>query len=162
IQRQYDEVIAPHYDSDPQGVTTRSLERALNQICQEQVLGDDAGPFNVLDVGIGTGSFLARLKALGGERVQPFGLDLSEKMIESPRKSLPARGAPVDDAATPDDPSPGQPSGLFSTHFTRGFVPLSFRAPKIGARLDEGGSFSLVGGTTAVFPALQAKAASRP
>jgi SAM-dependent methyltransferase len=163
IQRQYDEVIAPHYDSDPQEVTGRSLDRALAQIRRERALGDGEEPLNVLDVGVGTGSFLVRLKAaLGRDRVQPFGLDLSAKMVEGARRKLPDLVAAVDDAANLDDHFPGQTFGLICSHFITGFVPLGELAPKVWSRLDDGGYFSLVGGTTAGFPALQAKAASRP
>ena len=34
IQRHYDEVIAPHYDLDPQSVLRDSIARALEQIVQ--------------------------------------------------------------------------------------------------------------------------------
>jgi hypothetical protein len=53
IQQQYDEVIAPHYDLDPQSVTGDTLDHAAEQIRQEQLLGDAAGPLRVYDVGMG-------------------------------------------------------------------------------------------------------------
>jgi SAM-dependent methyltransferase len=161
IRRQYDEVIAPHYDSDPQGVTGRSLDRALDQIRRLRVLDGDR-PLNVLDVGVGTGTFLARLRALGGGRMRPFGLDLSEKMVESAREKVPDLVAAVDDAANLDAHFPGRTFGLVCTHFITGFVPLAVLAPKIRERLDEGGYLSLVGGTKEGFPALRAKASSGP
>src|SRR5262245_43785864 len=108
IQRQYDEVIAPHYDDDPQSVIGLSLERAAAQICRESLLDTREGPFHVLDLGVGTGTFLRRLKALGGENVQPFGLDLSQKMIDLARAKVPDLVAEVGDAADLDAHFPGQ------------------------------------------------------
>src|SRR5579864_2105139 len=102
IQRQYDEVIAPHYDLDPQAVAGISLDRAAEQIRERHLLGNDGDELKVLDVGVGTGAFLAKLQALAGSRVRPFGLDLSAKMVEIARRKLPDLEAAVDDAANLD------------------------------------------------------------
>ena len=161
IQRQYDEVIAPHYDLDPQSVIGPSLERAAAQIRGESLLGNGQGPMRVLDLGVGTGTFLARLKALGGEDVQPFGLDLSGKMIDLARAKVPDLVAEVGNAADLDAHFPGQSFDLICTHFVTGFVPMSELAPKIRDRLDVGGCWSFVGGTRAGFPTLQARSNSR-
>jgi SAM-dependent methyltransferase len=158
IQRQYDEVIASHYDGDPQAVIGPSLDRAAEQLCRQQLLGHGAGSLRVLDVGIGTGLFLAKLKALGGEHIQPFGLDLSPRMIDSARRKIPDLVAEVDDAVNLDAHFPNQSFDLICTHFITGFVPMHVLAPKIWSRLADGGYWSLVGGTKAGFPALQAKA----
>jgi SAM-dependent methyltransferase len=160
IQRQYDEVIAPHYDLDPQSVTVRSLDRALDQVRKRHLFANGAA-VNVLDVGVGTGLFLAKLKGLGGPLVQPFGLDLSAKMIDGARRKVPDLVAAVDDAANLDLHFPDQAFDLICTHFVTGFVPMRVLAPKIRNRLAEGGYWSLVGGTKAGYPALQAKANSR-
>jgi SAM-dependent methyltransferase len=157
IQRQYDEVIAPHYDRDPQSVIRPSLDRATAQI-QSQELFRAGGPLRVLDLGIGTGLFLAKLKALAGERLQPFGLDLSEKMIEIASQRIPDLVSAVGDAADFAHHFPGQSFDVICTHFITGFVPMRVLAPLIWERLEEGGFWSLVGGTKAGFPALQAKA----
>jgi SAM-dependent methyltransferase len=158
IQRQYDEVIAPHYDQDPQAVTHQALERAAAQIHAGSLLGNGHGPLRVLDLGVGTGIFLARLKALGGDDVVPFGLDLSGKMIDFARAKVPDITAEVGDAANLDTHFPGQSFDLICTHFITGFVPMNELAPKIHSRLDEGGCWSFVGGTRAGFPNLQARA----
>jgi SAM-dependent methyltransferase len=162
IQRQYDEVIAPHYDLDPQAVTGISLERAAEQTRRRQVLGDGAETLKVLDVGVGTGVFLAKMQALGGERVQPFGLDLSEKMVAIARRRVPDLEAAVDDAANLDRHFPNESFQLICTHFLTGFVPLKVLAPKIWSRLRDGGYWSFVGGTKTGFPVLQAKAGAKP
>jgi SAM-dependent methyltransferase len=158
IQRQYNEVVAPYYDLDPQAVTARSLERAVEQLRGQLFLGDGAERVRVLDVGMGTGLFLGKLKALGDEQIQPFGLDLAEKMVECARRRIPDLLAEVNDAANLDACFPGQSFDLVCTHFITGFVPISVLMPKIWNRLEEGGYWSLVGGTKAGFPALQAKA----
>jgi SAM-dependent methyltransferase len=162
IQRQYDEVIAPHYDLDPQAVTGISLDRAAEQIRKHRLLEDSAAPLRVLDVGVGTGAFLAKLQALGGERVQPFGLDLSERMVEIARRKVPDLEAAVDDAVNLDAHFPDRSFQLICTHFLTGFVPMQVLAPKIWSRLADGGYWSFVGGTKAGFPVLQAKAGSKP
>jgi SAM-dependent methyltransferase len=159
IHRQYNEV-APHYDLDPQAVIRRSLDRAIEQFSNHRVLGTTE-PLRVLDVGMGTGLFLARLKALGGDQVQPFGLDLADKMVEIARRRIPDLIAEVDDAANLDACFTGLSFDLVCTHFVTGFVPMKVLAPMIWDRLDEGGLWSLVGGTRAGFPTLRAKASSR-
>jgi SAM-dependent methyltransferase len=157
IQRQYDELIADHYDLDPQSVLGSSLDRALGQLRKRDLLGDGAPLLRVLDVGVGTGLFLSRLKQLGGGQVHPFGLDLSEKMVAIARDKVPDLVTAVDDAANLDVHFPDQSFDLICTHFVTGYVPMPVLAPKIQARLAEGGYWSLVAGTKAGFPALQAR-----
>jgi SAM-dependent methyltransferase len=161
IHHAYNDVVAPHYDLDPQGVTGDSLDRALQQLRAQLPLGDGTDRLKVLDVGMGTGMFLAKLKALGNGQVQPFGLDLAEQMIEQARRKIPDLVAEVDDAANLDAHFPGHRFDCVCTHFITGFVPMGVLAPKIRDRLEEGGYWSLVGGTRQSFPALQAKANSR-
>ena len=161
IRRQYDEVIATHYDEDPQGVIGSSLDRAVGQLRKREALGDEVARLRVLDVGVGTGLFLERLKALGGDRVEPFGLDVSGQMIDRALRKVPDLVAAVDDAANLDAHFPGESFDLVCTHFITGFVPVGVLAPKIWGRLEEGGYWSLVGGTKAGFPALQAKVRSK-
>jgi SAM-dependent methyltransferase len=158
IQRQYDEVIAPYYDQDPQSVIGQSLDRATAQIRSEHLPDNGIGPLRVLDLGVGTGTFLARLKRLGGEAVQPFGLDLSEKMVRLARAKVPDLVAEVGDAAELDSHFPGQSFDVICTHFVTGFVPMADLAPKIWSRLEVGGYWSFVGGTKQGFPTLQLKA----
>jgi SAM-dependent methyltransferase len=161
IQRQYDEVVAPHYDEDAQSVTGPSLDRALAHLLEFGLLDDSRAALKVLDVGVGTGLFLAKLLALGGDRVEPFGLDLSPRMVEGARRKVPQLVAAIDDAANLDAHFLEQSFDLVCTHFITGYVPMGVLAPKIHARLEEGGYWSLVGGTKAGWPALQAKARSR-
>lgn len=156
IQRQYDEVVAEHYDFDPQGVTGAALDRAMAQLRAWAPEADD--PLRVLDLGIGTGLFLGRVAAAFGDRVAPFGLDVSEKMIDRARGRVPGLTAAVDSAAHLDAHFPGQSFDLVCTHFVTGFVPMKVLAPLIHSRLDDGGCWSFVGGTMAGFPALQKKA----
>ena len=161
LHHAYNEVVAPHYDLDPQGVTGDSLDRAVRQLRHQLYFGDGAAPCRVLDLGMGTGLFLSRLKALGGQQIVPFGLDLAENMIANARRKIPDLVAEVDDAANFDAHFSGQIFDCVSTHFVTGFVPMSLLAPKIWDRLEDGGYWSVVGGTKGGFPALQAKANSR-
>src|SRR5262245_45304711 len=157
IHHAYNDVVASHYDLDPQTVIGPSLDRAVHQLRKQRLVGDGAGRLKVLDLGMGTGLFLAKLRALGGEQVEPFGLDLAEDA----RRKIPDLLAAVGDAANLDTLFPGHTFDCISTHFITGFVPMTVLAPKIWDRLEEGGCWSLVGGTKGAYPALQAKADSK-
>jgi SAM-dependent methyltransferase len=161
IQHAYNEVVADHYDTDPQGVTSNSQDRAVQQLQGQFLFSPGGPPVRCLDLGMGTGMFLAKLKAIAGEQIVPFGLDLAPNMIEIARRKLPDLLAEVDDAANVDAHFPGQLFDCVSTHFVTGFVSMNILAPKIWDRLDEGGYWSLVGGTKAAYPTLQAIANSR-
>ena len=161
IQRQYDEVIAPHYDQDPQSVIGNSLEVALAQLRNCRLLAAGAKPINALDIGMGTGRFLEMLIGQADRPVRAFGLDLSEKMIEVARERLPDLVAEVDDAANLDACFETQSFDLISTHFVTGFVPISLLAPKIRNKLAPGGYWSFVGGTKAGFAELRRRAAAK-
>jgi SAM-dependent methyltransferase len=157
LQRQYSEVVAPYYDLDPQGVTRRSLKLALDQIREQQVIGSALENQVVLDLGMGTGLFLEKLKSLAGEQLQLYGCDLAQGMVQNAQRKMPELNACVDDAANLDTMFPEQTFDLICSHFITGFVPIRVLAPKIHNRLSDGGYWSLVGGTKAGFPALQAK-----
>jgi SAM-dependent methyltransferase len=154
IQRQYDEIIASHYDVDPQSVLGDSLDRALRQIEDEQGGVGGQAPLKVLDLGMGTGRFLEKLRARLSRDIQPFGLDLSPRMIAIARDRIPDLVPAVDDVLNLDGHFEGLSFGLVCTHFITGFVPLQELAPKVRARLDRGGLWSFVGGTTEGFPVL--------
>jgi SAM-dependent methyltransferase len=161
IQRQYDEVIASHYDLDPKSVIGDSLNRAVAQLRKQDLLDAGGVPLRVLDLGVGTGRFLQKLRAHAARPVQPFGLDLSSRMIDNARARIPDLAAVVENAADFDAHFPDESFDLIATHFITGFVPMSVLAPKIWGRLAPGGYWSFVGGTKAGFPALQRRANSR-
>jgi ubiquinone/menaquinone biosynthesis C-methylase UbiE len=161
LHHAYNEVVAPHYDLDPQGVTGQSLDRAVQQLRKQPVFTSGTNPFRVLDLGMGTGMFLSKLKVLGGPRIVPYGLDLAENMVANARLKLPDLVADVDDAANFDNHFMGQKFDCVCTHFVTGFVPMRLLAPKIWSRLEEGGYWSFVGGTKGGFPELQRKANSK-
>ncbi len=161
IQRQYDEVIASRYDLDPQSVNGDTLDRAVAQIRKQRLLGDGSTRLSVYDVGMGTGMFLTRLKALADDQIQPFGLDLSPKMIDCAYRKFPDLVGTVDTAANLDAHFRDQSFDLICTHFISGFVPLSILAPKVWSRLAVGGYWSYLGATKRSYPKLQAKADSK-
>src|SRR5271156_3151213 len=82
VHRAYNDVVASHYDLDPQGVIGRSLDRAVGQLLAEGFFQSSTGSLCVLDIGMGTGLFLAKLKDSAGDRLVPFGVDLAENMVE--------------------------------------------------------------------------------
>jgi len=157
IQRHYDEVIAPHYDLDPQSVIGDSLDRAIAQIQESQLIEPSHGRLKVFDIGMGTGRFLEKLTQ-AGLSIEPFGLDLSQKMIDVARRRITGLVTALDDAANMDAHFQSESFDLISTHFMTGFVPMSLLAPKIWSKLAEGGYWSFAGGTKAGFPELQKKA----
>ncbi len=90
IHHAYNDVVASHYDRDPQGVIGRSLAYAMEQLSDQGFLGGSAvEPRQVLDLGMGTGLFLGKLKALGGSEIVPYGLDLAQNMVENARGESP-------------------------------------------------------------------------
>jgi SAM-dependent methyltransferase len=155
-RRHYDEIIASHYDFDPQSMIGDSLSKAMDQIDAHVPTSQR---LRVLDVGIGTGRFLEKLRA--DYDIEPYGLDLSEKMIEIARKRIEDLEFAVDDAVNLDSHFRGIEFDLACTHFITGFVPLNTLCPKIHAKLRSGGQWTYIGGTQQGFPGLQKKARSK-
>jgi SAM-dependent methyltransferase len=153
IQRQYDEVIASHYDCDPKCVIGDSQGLAIRQFLRRVPDLNQQDQVRVLDLGVGTGTFLEKLREEA--RIQPHGLDMSQKMIDIAMTRLPDLVAAVDDAANLQAHFAEESFGLVCTHFITGFVPMAVLAPKIHAMLERGGYWSFVGGTRAGFPVLQ-------
>jgi SAM-dependent methyltransferase len=157
IQRQYDEIIASNYDFDPQRVIARSRELALGQLRRH--LQAKQVPLRVLDIGVGTGRFLEQLREEA--TIEPFAIDLSQKMIDIAVARIPDLIAAVDSADNLDAHFQEVPFDLVCTHFITGFVPMREMATTIRARLSQGGYWSFVGGTKAGFAELQKLANSK-
>jgi ubiquinone/menaquinone biosynthesis C-methylase UbiE len=160
IQRQYDEVIADHYDVDPLSVINDALNRALEHVRRAVPLDAAQPPLSVLDLGIGTGLFTEKLQAASGRELRPYGLDISARMIEIACRRLPGLKAAVDDAANVEHVFGDESFDLICTHFITGFVPIAHLAPRIFARLKPGGCWSFVGVTSAAYPKLRHTAQS--
>src|SRR5262249_29507178 len=120
IQRQYDEIIASRYDFDPHSVIGDSLDRAVAQIQGNLAAGGNED-LHVLDLGVGTGRFLEKLRGAAGLNIRPFGLDISRAMIDVARARIPDLVAAIDDAANLDEYFRGQAFDLACTHFITGF-----------------------------------------
>jgi SAM-dependent methyltransferase len=153
VRRHYDEIIASHYDFDPQSMIGDSLNKALNQI--ERHVPSSAA-LKVLDVGVGTGRFLEKLRA--DWDIEPYGLDLSRKMIDIAHKRLPDLESAIDDAINLGAHFAGVEFDLACTHFLTGFVALDVLAPRIVGKIRPGGLWSYIGGTQEGFPVLLRKA----
>ncbi|MGC3967868.1 MAG: class I SAM-dependent methyltransferase [Pirellulales bacterium] len=102
IQRQYDEVIAANYDLDAQALTNRMLDLALEHVICVPLLAADAPPLKALDLGMGTGLFLEKLRNAATREIRPFGLDLSPRMVDFAKRRIPDLQAVIDDAAEID------------------------------------------------------------
>lgn len=159
IQRQYDEVISGQYDLDPQCTTGKSLDRAIHHLEHEGILSSVLPSMKVLDVGMGTGMFLQKLRCCSPRSIEPFGLDISEKMAAIAQEKLPDLMAAIDDGANLDRHFRNEQFDLAATHFVTGFVPLEHIAPIIHSKLVAGGYWSFVGGTSAGYRELQRRAA---
>lgn len=158
IQRQYDDVIASQYDQDPQNTTGNSLERALDYLDQEGVFSEVLPALRVLDVGMGTGMFLDKLRKRSPRAIEPWGIDISRQMAGIAGKKLPDLVYAIDDGANLDQHFTDEQFDLVATHFVTGFVPIEHVAPRIFAKLDAGGVWSFVGGTTAGYSELHRRA----
>jgi ubiquinone/menaquinone biosynthesis C-methylase UbiE len=160
VHHAYNDVVATHYDLDPQGVIGRSLDRGIAQMKEEGFL-DSGGELHILDVGMGTGLFLEKLGELAGDRVVPFGIDLAENMLEVARRRIPGLAAVAGDASDLETHFQRKTFDCICTHFVTGFVAMRLLAPQIARRLKPGGYWSLIGGTRAAYPVLQAKGNSK-
>ncbi|MGD9634055.1 MAG: class I SAM-dependent methyltransferase [Pirellulales bacterium] len=161
IQRQYNEVIAANYDLDPQSVTRRALARALTQLRDDGLLSAGMPPLKVLDLGMGTGLFFESLGRETQREIEPFGLDISERMVEIAHARIPHLTSAIDDAANFDAHFADESFDLICTHFITGFVPMEHLAPLIWSRLKPGGCWSFVGAISTAYPEMQRKAQSR-
>ncbi len=160
IQRQYDELIADNYDADPQGLTGKALDRALDQLADAGCLAGEEG-LKSLDVGMGTGLFFDKLASRTERPIGPYGIDLSRRMLEIAHERIPELRYAVDDAANLDDHFVEDLFDLACTHFITGFVPLADLAPAIWNKLQPGGYWSFVGASSNAFPGLQKRASSK-
>ncbi|WP_165074711.1 class I SAM-dependent methyltransferase [Paludisphaera rhizosphaerae] len=159
VHQAYNDVVATHYDLDPQGVIGRALDLGIGQMKAEGLLTDR--DLHVLDIGMGTGLFLEKLQQASEGRIIPFGIDLAESMLEVARRRLPDLDAVAGDASKLDAYFKDREFDCVCTHFVTGFVSMRTLAPQIAGKLLPGGCWSLVGGTKAAYPALQAKGDSR-
>src|SRR5262245_43389222 len=122
VHHAYNDVVATHYDLDPQGVIGRSLDRGIAQMKEEGLL--DGGELRVLDIGMGTGLFLEKLSHAAGGRIGPFGIDLAENMLDVARRRLPGLEEVVGDAARLEDFFPGGGFDCVWSYFVHGFIPV--------------------------------------
>jgi ubiquinone/menaquinone biosynthesis C-methylase UbiE len=142
IQRQYDEIIASHYDADPYSIIGDSLDRAVQQLKQLEMEDGERVALRILDLGMGTGRFLEKVQHYAAERVQPYGLDISQKMLDIACGRIPNLSPAVGDATNLEAHFPEISFDLVATHFITGFVPLAVLAPKIAGKLEKGGLWS--------------------
>ncbi len=158
IQRQYDDVIASQYDQDPQNTTGKSLDRALSHLEAEGLFSSILPAMRVLDIGMGTGMFLQKLRSRSERPIEPWGIDISRRMADIAHQKLPDLVSAIDDGANLDDHFSGERFDLVATHFVTGFVPIEHIAPRIFSRLHAGGVWSFVGGTSSGYAELQRRA----
>lgn len=158
IQRQYDDVIAAQYDHDPQNTTSNSLNRALDHLEAAELLSGLLPAMKVLDIGMGTGMFLEKLRARSARLIEPCGIDISRQMAAIAHRKLPDLVSAIDDGVNLDQHFREERFDLVATHFVTGFVPIEHIAPRIFAKLGAGGIWSFVGGTTGGYQELQRRA----
>ena len=162
IQQQYNDIIAANYDNDVQHVASRTMDVAMRQLDWHLNLSPDLPLLKVLDIGMGTGLFFEHWRSQERREIVPFGLDISESMVEIAQTRIPDLNVAVDDATNLDDHFEEERFDLICTHFVTGFVPVDRLAPRIFQKLKPGGYWSLVGATTAAFPRLQQLSTSPP
>ncbi len=154
IQRQYDEIIAPNFDIDAKGIYASTYQKGIIQLQNTNLILSKT-PLQVLDIGIGTGSFLEQIALLREGEVSPFGMDISEKMLDIAKKKIPNLRTIVDDATNLEKHYANRSFDLICSHFVTGFVPMRELAPKVWNLLDEGAYWSLIGQTMASYPNLR-------
>lgn len=154
IKRQYNEIIAPNFDMDAKGIYASTYQKGITQIQKTNILKSQT-PLKVLDVGIGTGSFLEQIFLLYESEINFFGIDISEKMLDIAKKKIPNLITTVDNAINLEHHYIGQSFDLICSHFVTGYVPMRELAPKVWNLLDEGAYWSWIGQTMASYPNLR-------
>ena len=156
IHRAYNDVVASHYDLDPQGVIGRSLDLAVRQLQSEDFFGPAWPSSAISRYRHGDRAISWRSSwTCPGDQIVPFGLDLAENMVENAREPAPQpdRGWWATTVRSMYY-FPGQQFDCICTHFVTGYVSdAGVLAPKIANRLRPGGYWSLVGGTKAAYAA---------
>ncbi|VEP15758.1 Methylase involved in ubiquinone/menaquinone biosynthesis [Hyella patelloides LEGE 07179] len=154
IQRQYDEIIAPSFDMDARGIYASTYQKGIIQLQNTNLLQSKT-PLQVLDIGIGTGSFLEQVALLCEGEINLFGIDISEKMLDIAKRKIPSLRTIVDNATNLEHHYVERSFDLICSHFVTGFVPMRELAPKIWNLLDEGAYWSLIGQTMTSYPNLR-------
>lgn len=146
--------IANAYDenSDAFNLLTSSRFSALQEILMR--LDGDQGPNRILDLGIGSGAFLAQLKEKFPD-TQFAGVDIAKKMLAIASKRIPGLEAIESSIA---DISPANIKGQFDlmiAHFVLAYVDINTLLEKAQLFLSEGGMISIVTTTHESFPNFQ-------
>ena len=161
VHRAYNDVVASHYDLDPQGVIGRSLDRRSGTCRMQTCLGRASRrlPFSIS--AWGRGYFWVSSWTWPAIRSSRSGSISPRTWWRTPQKDPgpDRRGGRCDRSSTTT--SRGSNSTAFARISSRATCRCSVLAPKIASRLKPGGYWSLVGGTKAAYPALQAKGDSQ-
>lgn len=143
--------IADRYDrADYFGGITLSHKCAINQIIENTPINSD---LKILDLGVGDGAFLAKLK-----KIMPnstfTGIDLSEEMLKQ-AKNLIDFTAIEGSAANATQYLPAHSQDLVMAHFINAYIPTDILFHEAQMLTKANGYFSIISTTYESFPKAQ-------
>jgi SAM-dependent methyltransferase len=146
--------VAAGYNSDT-GIIGRKNAVVCQQLNQRWAQSQKQEPLQVVDLGVGDGALLARLRDLG-HPMTLTGLDISPAMLALASQRLPLHTvlAPAEQAAAH---LPAAHFDLVLVHFILAYVPLETVLRQAHQILKPGGTLSLVTSTHAGTQALKAE-----
>lgn len=145
--------IANHYNkADCFGGISASHKCAINQI--KKNIQNYQNNFKILDLGVGDGAFLAKLKKIMPKEAQYTGIDLSREMLKQAQNSIKFTAIEAS-AAEATKYLPTHSQDLVLAHFINAYIPTDvlFHEAKMLTRAN--GYFSIITTTYEAFPVAQ-------
>ncbi len=142
--------IAKNYDyADLFGTISQSHDAALSQIMKFNI-GLNRHNFRVLDLGVGDGNFLKKLKPLMPS-AEFYGFDVSKEMLKKARENIDFHGIQAS-AADADKMLPLHMQDLILAHFINAYIPLESLLQQVKWMSKANGYFSFITSTYESFP----------
>jgi SAM-dependent methyltransferase len=141
---------AKFYDyADKFGTISLSHDAALQQIMKYNI-GLNRQQFRVLDLGVGDGGFLKKLKPLM-PNAEFYGLDVSKEMLKKARENIEFHGIQAS-AGDADKMLPLHMQDLVLAHFINAYIPMASLLQQVKWMTKANGYFSFITSTYESFP----------
>jgi ubiquinone/menaquinone biosynthesis C-methylase UbiE len=153
LKKRYNQVADQYDRADQFGSITESHRFAIEQI--ERVLLDKHEDYHILDMGVGDGAFLEKLKKRAVPNATFIGVDVSGEMLKRARKLLPT--LKTIEASATDAPQFLSPNSqdLVLAHFINAYIPMQALFESVRALTKKNGCFSFITTTYDSFPVAQ-------
>ena len=137
--------------ADSFGAISESHQCALNQI--NHIIPDIHSNYKVLDLGVGDGAFLKKLKQ-NFPHIQCTGIDTSQEMLKRAKQSLSFTSI-ESSAADASKYLPLNSQDLVLEHFINSYIPINTLFEQARLLLSANGHFSMITSTYESFPVAQ-------